>query len=319
MSTFKSQLMVYMQEFLELRESQGFSTKSYIKALRSLDGFYYNHYPTETNLTKTIVMEWIDVSFRQSLSYMNRKISVIRNLGKYMADKGLDAYIIPDRFITDKRVPVAYIFTDDEMKRLFNAIDNHVFSKNAFAHCQFPVLLRLIYTCGLRPQEGRTLEHDKVNITTGEILITKTKGNKDRIVVMSDDMLGLYRKYDALRKIKYPESAYAFPNTNGNAYSCEWLRVHFLKCWQSANPSILTKDLARVRVYDLRHRFASAVLNQWLDEQRNLDVMLPYLQAYMGHAVLSSTAQYIHMIPENLRKSNGVEWDIMNRVIPEVE
>lgn len=41
-----------------------------------------------------------------------------------------------------------------------------------------------------------------------------------------------------------------------------------------------------------RHRFATAVLNRWLDEKKDLGSRLPYLQTYMGHRNLEATAYY---------------------------
>jgi len=73
-----------------------------------------------------------------------------------------------------------------------------------------------------------------------------------------------------------------------------------------------------VRPYDLRHRFASTVLLRWMDEGRDLYAMLPYLRAYMGHESFSSTAYYIHLMPENLMKSAGVDWSFFNKLLPEV-
>ena len=77
--------------------------------------------------------------------------------------------------------------------------------------------------------------------------------------------------------------------------------------------------LPSVRIYDLRHRFASARLNQWLDNGEDLFSKLPYLRTYMGHTNLSSTVYYIHLLPENLVKSAGIDWNFLRQMIPEVE
>ena len=51
--------------------------------------------------------------------------------------------------------------------------------------------------------------------------------------------------------------------------------------------------------------------------------LLPYLSAYMGHSELTSTLYYIHLLPESLRKSKAVDWDLLSRVygkgVPEDE
>lgn len=318
MHEFQSQLGKYIQEFLEYRCVQGYNEKSYIGTLRNIDKFYVEYYPEENTLTQQIVHEWLGINSGCSLSHMVRKASIARMLGKYIMNQGMNAYILPDKFISNRRKNSAYIFSDSELSRLFKEIDQIYIKGNPFASCQMPVLFRLIYTCGLRPREGRILEWHNINVNTGEILITHTKRNKERIVVMSDEMLSLYKQYNNHRQNVYPDSIYAFPNPNGDAYSNECLRKHFNLCWKKANPNISSDKLQRVRVYDLRHRFASATLNRWLDEKRNLGVMLPYLQAYMGHDVLSSTAKYIHLLPENLVKSSGIDWESMQSLIPEV-
>ena len=68
------------------------------------------------------------------------------------------------------------------------------------------------------------------------------------------------------------------------------------------------KHPGKIRVYSLRHQFASACLNRWLDNGENLMAMLPFLREYMGHKNLSETAYYIHILPENLIKSPAIDW-----------
>ncbi len=45
--------------------------------------------------------------------------------------------------------------------------------------------------------------------------------------------------------------------------------------------------------------------------------MLPFLSAYMGHNSLTETAYYIHILPENLLSSQGIDWDKLNAMFPE--
>jgi len=100
-------------------------------------------------------------------------------------------------------------------------------------------------------------------------------------------------------------------------YSAPLTKVFHL-CWQQANPDISANMLPRARPYDLRHRFASAILQKWLNEGKDLYAMLPYLSAYMGHEHFSQTAYYIHLLPENLINSPGVDWNAIDDVNPEV-
>lgn len=88
-----------------------------------------------------------------------------------------------------------------------------------------------------------------------------------------------------------------------------------MKIWRMAFPD----SKAQVRVYDLRHRFATAVMTGWLEKGENLYTCLPYLSAYMGHAEFSSTAYYIHLLPERLMKSSSINWELFSDILPEVE
>ena len=45
--------------------------------------------------------------------------------------------------------------------------------------------------------------------------------------------------------------------------------------------------------------------------------LLPYLSAYMGHSELTSTLYYIHLLPEKLRKSKGIDWDKLYSIYAE--
>ena len=71
------------------------------------------------------------------------------------------------------------------------------------------------------------------------------------------------------------------------------------------------------RPYDLRHAFASRNIIRWIDSGRDVMELLPCLSAYMGHSELSSTLYYVHLIPERLRKSKGIDWDLLTRICGE--
>lgn len=54
---------------------------------------------------------------------------------------------------------------------------------------------------------------------------------------------------------------------------------------------------------------------RWISEGKDLDVYIPYLCAYMGHASFKSTYYHVHLLPEKL-----AAMDFMKSagIIPEV-
>lgn len=53
----------------------------------------------------------------------------------------------------------------------------------------------------------------------------------------------------------------------------------------------------------------------WVEEGKDLNIWLPYLTAYMGHAEFSATFHYIHLLPKRLSKMDFTRAD---GIIPEV-
>lgn len=316
MSNYRSLLSPYIERFLEYREALFHTNSSYAPVLQSLDSFCLAQYPHESSLKKEMVLGWLEKSHNQGRISRG---SVVRKFAVYMNGIGGTAYVLSGMMYSGKSVFVPYVFSDSEFSRLFSEIDKiKPTAKNLFASQTLPVLFRLIYTCGLRPNEGRLLKTKNIYFDTGEILIAETKGQKERIVVMSEDMRNLcidYREHSSCLL----ESEYFFPTADGQPMSNTFILRQFRKCWKNANPNITPENLPSVRVYDLRHRFVSASVQRWLDMGMDVNSKLPYLRAYLGHSSLSQTAYYLHMLPENLTASNALNLGAFEELIPEVE
>ena len=322
MRDFISGFAAELDAMFSYREALGFSRRSHEPALVNFDRYAAALYPEAIVLSRELVTGWIGTQVEKSnKSGIVGKATAIRTFGRYLQAVGKEAYILPDEYVTPPKTTFTpYVFSDDEMTRLFYSIDRQPDAApfDPLSSKIPPVLFRLIYTCGLRPNEGRELFRDCIDLNTGEIFITKTKRKKERIVVMSEDMLNLCRKYDAVRESAEINSDYFFPRHDGNAYTAPQLERIFKRCWEGANPAVASDDLPSVRIYDLRHRFASTVLNNWLDDGHNLYNKLPYLRAFMGHDNLSETVHYIHILPENIIKTAGIDWESFEALIPGV-
>jgi site-specific recombinase XerD len=319
MSKFISAFATLIEEMLAYRESMGLSRQPYEDTLKKFDRFCSKNYPALETLTQEVVLAWLETELLPEHNGSKIKVNSIRAFSRHLISVGREAYMLPTNFVSTKTSFVPYILSDTELSAFFHATDSVKPTRaRPFAHEVAPVLFRLIYTCGLRPNEGRLLKRSNINFDTGEILITHNKQKKERVVVMSDDMLALCNNYDKRWKVFAGDSEFFFPRIDGKAYGNQQFIRLFKKYWKKANPQVDTSSLPKVRPYDLRHRYASAILHQWLEEKRDLYAMLPYLRAYMGHEHFSSTAYYIHLLPERLVKSSGIDWDSFEGLIPEV-
>jgi integrase len=302
------------------RVARGFKEGKHLLNLVRFDRFCAEKYPQAEMLTSKIVYAWLDAETKENAWVLPDRATTVRQFGMYLNTVDEETYILPEKFATNRSAFTPFILTDSELALLFTEIDKLQSRKDApFFNIIAPVLFRLIYTCGLRPNEGRELRHENVDLVTGEILITHTKRNKERIVVMSDDMLTFCRSYDMRRGIFGSGSHWFFPSHNGGALTAQKIYKILNTAWFKVACSPQNPVPRPLRVYDLRHRFASACLNRWLDHGENLMAMLPYLRTFMGHGSMNETAYYIHLLPENLVKSAGIDWAKLNSLIPEVD
>ena len=319
MIEFKSSFAKDILSMLDFRKTMGYSTKTYTQQFKTFDKYCCEFFPEETELKEEIVLGWLRTDI-PGVNVLNQRASFIRMFGKYILSLGKKAYVLPDRFVPPQRQYTPYILSDNELKQLFDLIDSYPQNGrlDPLQPALFSTLFRLIYTCGLRPNEGRSLLCENVNLDTGEIIIKETKKHKERIVAMSGEMTELMIRFSHLREQYHHNNLYCFPSKKGVPYTEKMLDWHFKNFIKKMYSNVCDKDLPNVRIYDLRHRFATAVMMKWINEKRDLYSALPYLSTYMGHAHFSSTAYYIHLLPDNLKNSASINWETMGEIIPEV-
>lgn len=306
-----------INEMLDFKVRLGYARRTYEGFLNDFSRYCAQCHPTQKCLTKELVLAWCIRRPSERPSGFRRRIIAVREFGKYMESIGKESYILSSRFSGGGTTFTPYIFSDEELAEIFSMSDSMETScRSPYRHVIVPVLLRMIYFCGLRPNEGREIRKKDVNLNDGVLFIRKNKSHRERYVPMSEDMRNLCISYNEKLRLFAPESEFFFPNTEGIPYAAKWLTRQFLGIWEKIRNN---QNPHRVRVYDLRHRFATAIMMQWLSDSADLYAKLPYLSTYMGHAQFSSTAYYVHLLPENLLHSPGMNWEEFEELIPEVE
>lgn len=324
MHDFQSVFSPQMENLLDDWIAAGHRFWALRRSLISFDRYCVENDIHPDLLTKELVCDWMQVELDRNIgSELGERANAIRKLARLYIAMGKEAYVLPVGYMvryTPKRTLSVHLFSDDELAAFFRAADTMSLKheKDPWVAEVAPVMFRMLYTCGLRPNEVREIKCTDINLETSEVLIRHNKELKQRIVVMSSDMNDMCRKYLARKAIFAPNAEYLFPRQKDGFYTGKLLNALFQRCWKKANPGIPKSALRCVRPYDFRHRFASIVLQNWIDEGKDLYSMLPYLSAYMGHSQLSRTAYYIHILPENLLKSKGISWEEMDSIVPEV-
>lgn len=224
-------------------------------------------------------------------------VAVLREFGRYLQNHGYnDAYIIAPKTCKQPVPEQPYFFTSDEIEAFFVALDSiekHPSFKGR--ELVFPTLFRLLYCCGLRCKEVRTLQCKDVHLDELYIDILQSKGPKSRRLFISKELADYLKRYNSEISVLFPEREYFFPNNNGY-YKTSAVSNNFKRFWKKAYPDF--EMGSRPRAYDLRHHFAWANLNRWAAEGMDINVMVAYLSKYMGHQCISETLYYFHFVPD---------------------
>lgn len=296
---YHSHFAPYIEGLIVQKQAFGYDYAESQRILRTFDRFCIEQYPSENLLSQDLAMKWTETTDTEQNLYRLNRVSVVRELARYMNSIGIAAYVIPLELTRKTGRHIPHIYSKEELTRLFAVIDSYKPSLRAPAkHLVVAVMFRMIYCCGLRPVEARRLLRENVNLNDGTIYILESKGHKDRLVVMSDDMLNLCRKYDKKADSIYANRKYFFqsPSCRGDGmYSMEWIVPTFRRFLVEADIYDCAGNTPRL--YDLRHTFATHRLYKWMHEGRDINACLAYLSEYMGHKNISDTAYYIHLIP----------------------
>jgi integrase/recombinase XerD len=308
---------LYMEGLIEEKKSIGYSYDRSARILKVFSIFCLDHYPDETTLTQELAMHWAQKRPEEHVNGLVRRITPIRQLAKYMNRIGIEAYIIPAG-IPGKLVRyVPHIFTEPELRSFFAEIDRCVLSPySPVRHLVIPVFFRFLYCCGLRPSEALLLNVEDVDLGNGQVTIRHSKGNKDRNVMMSEEVLNLCRIYDSKVSRLFPARLAFFPNQSGQHYNRNLIDYWFHLFWKKTGLTNLSGNPPRV--YDFRHTFAVKRLNLWVEEGKDLHACLPYLSMYLGHVHLTATDYYLHFVPEFFPVFKEKTQERCAHLIPEV-
>ena len=93
--TFTGAFAPHICGLIEKKQALGYDYHGSACILQTFDKFCREQFPNETCLTAELAMKWAEKSkTEQNLSRLNR-VSVVRELAKYMNSVGEQAYLLP--------------------------------------------------------------------------------------------------------------------------------------------------------------------------------------------------------------------------------
>lgn len=292
---YHSLLAPHMVALIEQKRALGYKYGTEPAILRRFDMFCLESYPSEARLTQEMMLKWATQRPEEKVATLQNRVTPVKELAKYMARTGLEAYILPKGFLPRSPRYVPHIYSPQELQQIFTQTDQcHYCSEVPYRHLIMPLFFRLLYSCGLRLSEARLLKVSDVDLEKGVLTITHAKLDKHRQLPVSEALLERLITYNQKVHTLSKAEDWFFPGYQGKPMTCGNIEKNLRKFLWQARISHGGRGKGP-RVHDFRHTFAVHCLRRWVLEEKDLQAYLPVLQAYLGHVSLSDTAYYLHL------------------------
>ncbi|RKE77881.1 integrase/recombinase XerC [Chryseobacterium sp. AG363] len=279
-----------LEKFLEyLQFEKRYSPHTITSYKKDLEDFSHFFLRTESsdNLAKAdkkIIRNFIvelsenDISKRS----INRKLSSLRSFYLFLLKIG-EIKVSPTegisslKFYAEKQIPMS----KEEMEELNERVFEQVY--DVLEKC----IMEVLYQTGMRKAELCGLIFENVDLYENELKVIG-KGNKARVIPISDELSELLKSYLEIRNPQTEFKSYFFVNKKGKKLNEKFVYVVVNKYLSL----VTTKEKKSPHI--LRHSFATHVLDNGAEISK--------VKKILGHSSLASTQVYTNANIEQLKK-----------------
>jgi len=290
---YKSDMKELLKCYLSQKQMAGFKFEKQCRELQRFDDYYYRNGYTGIKLTKSMAEKFIYGTSYEKQSTHYKKEILLNSFSEYLIQQGYAVYMPPIKSAPSKRCShIPYIFSKDELRRFFSAIDKYPQASQTNRNLIDPVLFRLLYGSGLRLSEALNLQLKDIDFKTGTLTILHAKNNKDRLVPIADSLIKRFKKLLSKLHTFSDKSTYFFISPTGGRLDKSTVYCRF-------RDYLLVADISHTqygpRIHDLRHSYCVHCLKKWVLSGKELTNLMPYLAAYMGHTDFRGTQYYLRL------------------------
>lgn len=259
--------------YLKYRRYSPNTIKTYTDALGVFFHYHSNKVPEQLGIAEIIEFNTGYILRKHlSASYQNQVINAIKLFYRNRFNRNMDLNNI-QRPRREQRLP--NVLSKQEIKSILEAPSN----------LKHRAMLSLIYACGLRRSELLNLSLSDVLSDRNVLFIRQSKGKKDRVIPISNNIIEMLRTYYKAYKPK----VWLFEGQNaGERYSERSLQLVLKQALKKAG------NTKPVSLHWLRHSYATHLLESGTD--------LRYIQELLGHNSSKTTEIYTHVTTKSLQQ-----------------
>ena len=239
------------------------------------------------DIKHSFIRSWLAALKENGISSksINRKISSLKSFFKYLLKtdqikSSPTINIIAPKI--GKRLPV--FIKESDSKKLIETLNQ---STDDWKTLNAKMLITIFYATGMRLSELINLKEKQIDFSKSQIKVLG-KGNKERIIPVSKDLLDSIKGYQKLKRKDFELTTDALLITEkGNKIYPKYAYLLVNKFLTTAS------SLDKKSPHILRHTFATHLMNSGAD--------LNAVKELLGHSSLASTQVYTHNTIEKLK------------------
>ena len=247
-------------------------------------------------ITPLSVNAWLRRQVQEGLknTTINKHICLVNRLFRTVRDWGaLPEGVVPPPML--RKLPTGdyrqRFLAPDEIARLLRECDR-------INHPYLSLFIRFLLLTGARKGEARKARWRDMDLELGVWRVPVSKNGRSRRIMLSAAAIDVLRRTAARAgELEQPvgPDCYIFQNPQtGTCYN--GFHIAYFKARDAAG-------LPEVRIHDLRHTYASLLINN--------GVSLYEVQELLGHSSSAMTQRYAHLMPNKLRSRT----EIVSRIV----
>ena len=276
-------LLIQFEQKLILQRYSPNSIRNYKSAIKSFLEIAEKKFSHPTELNEAIIEKYVLWKVQKHKIGSSHQRMIITSIDKFYSSVYNTKLNIKHLYPARKSYSLPNYLTTDEVKKLIESVEN----------IKHRCIIKLLYGSGLRLSELLHLKVSDIDSKSMIIHIKNSKGNKDRVVMLSKALSEELHTYF----IKYKPDVFLFEGQSGGMYSPKSVQV-IVK--NAASKAGIKKQ---VTPHTLRHSFATHLLESGTD--------IRFIQQLLGHESIKTTEKYTH-ITDISKSKIRVRWISFN-------
>ena len=235
------------------------------------------------SITKEVIiqfLDWLETDRSVSIQTRNQRLACIKSFYKYVQTNEPDLFESCSQVLSikNKKVPNKMIsyFTENEIKIMINHL-------NSIKDLKKLTIVCVLYETGARVSEFINIKVSDLNLSDNANITLYGKGNKIRIVPISQELVKLVNKYLKEAYINYGDD-YLFYSNYKKKYSRYSINKIIKKIVLKLNSIYPDKFKGNYHPHSFRHTKATHLYNN--------GTPLLYVKEFLGHSTITSTEIY---------------------------